>query len=149
VSEDLIAVAREQIEAFNADDWERMRSCLAPDSVYLEPGTQRRLEGADAILEVNEGWKAAYPDAKGAITDAFACGDRVAIQVTWEGTQAGPLGLPFGAEIPATSRHVTLQACQVMRIEEGKILEACHYFDMLGMLEQLGTISEDAFATAR
>src|SRR5919201_7121823 len=129
MSEDLIALAREDIESFNAGDWDRFRDTLAPDAVYVEPGTQRRVEGQDAILEVNRGWKAAFPDAHGTITDEFACGDRVAIQITWEGTQSGPLALPTGAEIQATNRRVTVQACQVMRVSDGKIAEACHYFD--------------------
>jgi steroid delta-isomerase-like uncharacterized protein len=147
MSEELIALAREGVEAFNAGDWERFRATLAPNSVYEEPGTQRRLEGPDAIIEVNEGWKAAFPDAKGTITDAFACGDRVAVQITWEGTQSGPLQVP-GGEIPPTGRKVTVQACEVMRAEGGKLVEESHYFDMLGMLEQLGTVSPETLTHA-
>jgi ketosteroid isomerase-like protein len=71
----------------------------------------------------------------------------VAIQITWEGTQSGPLQVP-GGEIAPTGRKVTVQACQVMRVEDGKAVEACHYFDMLGMLEQLGTVSAESLAHA-
>ena len=148
MSEDLIAVAHEEIEAFNADDWERFGATLATDAVYEEPGTQRRVEGTDAILELNQGWRAAFSDAKGTVTDAFACGDRVALQITWEGTQSGPLGLPGGAQIPATNKRVTVQACQVMRIADGKIVDVTHYFDVLGMLEQMGAVSEEALASS-
>jgi steroid delta-isomerase-like uncharacterized protein len=148
MSEDLIALARENVEAFNAGDWDRFGATLAADTVYVEPGTQRRVEGPDAVLEVNRGWKSAFADARGTVTDAFACGDRVAIQVTWEGTQSGSLGLPGGAEIPPTNRQVTVQACEVIRVADGKIVEACHFFDVLGMLEQMGAVSEDALAHA-
>lgn len=147
MSEELIAVAREDLDAFNAGDWDRMRAVMTPDSVYVEPGTQRRIEGQDAIIEANEGWKNAFPDAQGTITDAFACGDRVALQITWEGTQTGALEVP-GGEIPPSGRKISVQACEVFRIEDGKIAEGCHYFDMLGMLEQIGTISPDALAHA-
>src|SRR3990172_1987646 len=47
--QDPIRVARENIEAFNAGDWQRVKATLAPDSVYDEVGTQRRLRGADEI----------------------------------------------------------------------------------------------------
>jgi steroid delta-isomerase-like uncharacterized protein len=147
MSEDLISVARRNVDAFNSADWDRMRATFAPDGVYEEPGTQRRLAGADAIIEANEGWRAAFPDAKGTVTDAFACDDRVALRITWEGTQSGALQVP-GGEIPPTDRRVTIQACQVMRFEDGRIAESCHFFDMLGMLEQLGTISADTLAHA-
>jgi steroid delta-isomerase-like uncharacterized protein len=148
MSEELIAVAREEIEAFNADDWERFRATLAPDCVYEEPGTQRRVEGPDAIIEANQGWKSAYPDAQGTVTGAFACGDRVALEITWEGTQSGALEIPGGGEIAPTNRRVTLQACQVMRVADGKIVENRHFFDMLGMFEQLGAVSAEELAHA-
>ena len=97
---------------------------------------------------MNRGWKAAFPDATGTVTDAFACDDRVALQVTWQGTQSGPLALPVGGQVPATNRKVNVQACQVLRVADGKIVEASHFFDVLGMLEQMGTISEEALAQA-
>ena len=148
MSDDLIALARENVDAFSAGDWDRFRASLADDFVYEEPGTQRKVEGADAAVELNQGWKAAFPDAKGTVTDAFACGDRVAVQITWEGTQSGPLGLPGGAEVPASNKKVTVQACQVARVADGKIAEACHYFDVLGMLEQMGALSPEAVGQA-
>ena len=58
------------------------------------------------------------------------------------------MGLPGGAEIPPSNRRVTVQACQVMRVADGKIVEACNYFDVLGMLEQMGALSEEALQTA-
>ena len=60
MSDDLIALARENVEAFNDGDWDRFRATLADDSVYEEPGTQRKVEGPDAITELNAGWKAAF-----------------------------------------------------------------------------------------
>jgi steroid delta-isomerase-like uncharacterized protein len=148
MSEDLVAFAREEIEAFNAGDWERLRATYASDSVYEEPGTQRRLKGSDAILEANQGWKSAFPDAHGTVTGAFACGDRVALEITWEGTQSGALQVPGGGEIAPTNRQVTIQACQVMRVADGKIVENRHFFDMLGMFEQLGAVSAEELAHA-
>jgi steroid delta-isomerase-like uncharacterized protein len=148
MSEDLIAVAREEIEAFNEGDWERLASALASDCVHEEMSTGRRVEGADQIVELNRGWKDAFPDARGTVTDAFACGDRVALCITWEGTQSGALPLPNGGEIPATNRQVTVYGCQVFQVADGKISESRHYFDMLGMLEQLGTVSPEALAQA-
>ena len=148
MSEDLIALAREDLEAFNAGDWDRMRELATPDSVYVEPATGRRVEGIDAIIEVNKEWKAAFPDARGTVNGEFACDGRVVMEITWRGTHDGPLPLPGGGNIPATGRTIETPACQVMRIENGKLVEAHHYFDLLGMMEQLGTISADALAHA-
>jgi steroid delta-isomerase-like uncharacterized protein len=148
MSEDLIALAREEVDSFNAGDFDRMRALLAPGCVYDEAATGMRAEGPDAVIEVNEGWRAAFPDATGTVTDVFACGDRVAVEITWEGTQSGALALPGGGEIPPSNRRATVRACQVMTAAEGKFTEIHHYFDMLGMLEQLGTVSAESLAHA-
>jgi hypothetical protein len=50
-------VATRLLEAFNAADWEGFRAGVADDVVYLEAGTGRRIEGADAYLELCRGWR--------------------------------------------------------------------------------------------
>ena len=44
----------------------------------------------------------------------------------------------FGGELPPSNRHVTVKAAEVFDIEGDKVKEAHHYFDMAGMLQQLG-----------
>lgn len=142
---DKIALAKEQVEAFNAADWTRMKALLTPDSVYEEPATQRRLEGPDAIIEGVKSWKVAFPDAKGTITKAFETGDSVAQEISWTGTQTGNLVGPLGT-IPATGKRVEVKAAQLHTIKGDKIAASRHYFDMLGMLAQLGAIPMPARA---
>jgi steroid delta-isomerase-like uncharacterized protein len=143
MSEDLVQAAREEIEAFNAGDWDRMAASVTDDVVHEEPATGRRVQGKDALLELNRAWKTAYPDATGTVTDAFACGDRVTLRITWEGSQSGALDLPGGGQIPPTGKRVTVHGCQVFRVTDGKIAESVHYFDLLGMMEQLGAIQAE------
>ena len=132
-----IDIAREQIDAFNAGDWDRFQATLDPDCVYDEPGTQRHVEGSDAILEINRGWREAFPDAHGTIERAVAADGTVTLEITWEGTQSGPLQTPEG-ELPPSNRQVTVKAAEVFDVEGEKVKEAHHYFDMAGMLQQLG-----------
>ena len=146
MSEELIAQAREQVDAFSAGDWDRLRAALAPDCVYHELATGRTFHGADEIIAANQGWKDAFPDSHGTVTDSFGVDDRVALQVTWEGTQSGALPLPGGAAIEPTGRQVDIPAIQVVRISDGSIVELTQAFDMLAMLEQLGTVSAEALA---
>ena len=132
-----IDVARENVEAFNAGDWERFRTTLATGCVYDEPATQRHLEGQEAILEANRGWKEAFPDAHGRVERAIASDGTVTLEITWEGTQSGPLHTPEG-DIAPSNRHVVVKAAEVFEVEGDKIREAHHYFDMMGMLQQIG-----------
>jgi hypothetical protein len=80
--------------------WERFRSLLAPDAVYAETGTGQRVEGADAYVELCQGWKEALPDVRGTIRGAVAGDDTVAQELLWDGTHTGPMQTPGG-----TSRH--------------------------------------------
>jgi steroid delta-isomerase-like uncharacterized protein len=148
MSEEGISAARRFTECYNAADWDGMRDLMATDAVYEEVGTGRRIEGPAAILDVNRAWKSALPDSQGTISEAFACDDRVVLRITWSGTQSGPLPLPTGGELPPTNRQISVPACQIVRVADGKLVEAIHFFDMLTLLEQLGTISEDALAPA-
>ena len=45
--QDLIRLACENVEAYNVGNWQRLKAVLAPDVVYHEVGSQRRLQGAD------------------------------------------------------------------------------------------------------
>jgi len=135
--QDPIRVARENIEAFNAGDWQRVKATLAPDSVYDEVGTQRRLQGADEIVQALQGWKQAMPDAKGTITNAIASGNTVTQEITWEGTQTGPLMGPSGS-LPASGKRQVTRAAWIATIQGDQIKESHHYFDMMSLLQQIG-----------
>jgi steroid delta-isomerase-like uncharacterized protein len=133
-------LARESIECFNADEFDRLRSLLADDSYEEELSTQRRLEGADAQIDAAKAWKQAFPDGRGTVSGIHADGNTVTIELTWEGTQSGPMQTPDGQELPPSNRHGSVKACQVIEIEDGKIKATRHYFDLLTLLQQIGAM---------
>ena len=137
--QDLNKIARENIDAFNAGDWERFKAPLAPDCVYNEMGTQRRIQGPAQIVQAMQGWKQAMPgtDAKGTVTNALASGNTAVLEITWEGTQTGPLVGPGGTIPPSGKRHVT-PAAFLMTFEGDRIKEGRQYFDSMTLLQQLG-----------
>jgi steroid delta-isomerase-like uncharacterized protein len=143
--QDLLRIAQENVDAFNAGDWDRMRATLAPDSVYEEFATQRRIEGADKVTEANQGWKTAFPDAKGTVTSAMATGNMVVQEITWAGTNTGPMEGPAGT-MPATGKPVEVRAVMISTFAGDKIKEARHYFDLMGMMQQLGAVPTAAGA---
>jgi steroid delta-isomerase-like uncharacterized protein len=135
--QDLINLARENVEAFNAGDWQRLKAAITPDVVYDEVGSQRRLQGADQFVEAYQGWKQAAPDCKGTISNALASGSTVAIEVHWTGTQTGPLGA-----IPPSGKSWSVRGAQVIAIDKDKIKELRQYFDMTTILQQIGAVSK-------
>jgi steroid delta-isomerase-like uncharacterized protein len=139
--QDLTEVARQEVEAFNEGDWERYKEIHAPDAVYDEIGTGRRIEGIGEIVDVNRSWRDAFPDAKGTVGKVTASGDTVTVEITWEGTQSGPMEGPAG-ELPPSNRRATVRAVQVLEFADGRIKENRHYFDSLGMFAQLGAFEQ-------
>jgi steroid delta-isomerase-like uncharacterized protein len=136
-TDEIVKLARKQIEAFNAGDWEQLRAMLASDARYDELGTQRKIEGREMIVELFKGWKAAFPDATGTVTSAVASGDKAALEITWQGTHTGPLESAEGT-IPASGKHQETPAACFFTFEGDKIKESRHYFDSLTLLKQIG-----------
>ena len=133
----MVKIAREQVNAFNSSDWERVRAGLASDSRYDELGTERKIDGPEKIVEVFKGWKQAFPDAAGRVTSAFASGDMAVLEVTWKGTHTGPLTMAEGT-IPASGKRQETPAAIFYAFEGDKIKESRHYFDALTLLKQIG-----------
>jgi steroid delta-isomerase-like uncharacterized protein len=136
--QDLINVAKEAVEAFNKEDWDRAMAVFGP-SLYNEVGTGRKLRGEAEILPALKGWRKAMPDVKGTVTNAFASGNKAVLEVTWEGTQTGPLDGP-GGTLPPSGKRQSTPAAWVFEFEGDKIKESRQYFDMMSFMQQLGAM---------
>lgn len=139
--QELIKIARDSIDAFNAGDWDRFRALLTTGSLYNEVGTGRQLRGEAEILPALQGWKKAMPDVKGTVTSAFASGNKAVLEVTWEGTQTGPLDGP-GGTLPPSGKRQTTPAAWVFEFEGNKVKESRQYFDMMSLMQQLGALPQ-------
>ena len=136
-TEEIVKLARKQIDAFNTGDWEQVRAGLAADSLYDELGTQRRIEGSEKIVELFKGWKTAFPDVVGTVTSSMASGNKAALEVTWKGTHTGPLETAEGT-IPASGKRQETPAAVFFTFEGDKVKESRHYFDSMTLLKQIG-----------
>ena len=141
-------VARESVESYNAGDFDRLRSLLADDFYEEELATQRRLEGADARVEAAQTWKRAFPDEHGTITGVYTSGNTLAIELTWEGTQSGPIATSDGQELPPSNKRIKVKSVQVIEIEDGKLKALRHYFDLMTLLKQIGAMDQADAAIA-
>jgi steroid delta-isomerase-like uncharacterized protein len=136
-ADELVKIARQQIDAYNNGDWEQMRALLASDSRYDELGTERKIEGPEKIVELFKSWKMAFPDSIGTVSSAVASGNKAALEVTWTGTHSGPLGTAEGT-IPASGKRQETPAALFFAFEGEKIKASRHYFDSMTLLKQIG-----------
>jgi steroid delta-isomerase-like uncharacterized protein len=99
------------------------------------PGMPPGLDGAKAIFAMI---RAGFSDHDAVIHDQIAEGDKVVTRKTFTGTHDGEfLG------VPPTGRKVTIEVIDIVRVQDGKIVEHWNVVDLLGALQQMGAAPGD------
>ena len=134
-----IDVAKEQVLAYNDKNWDRVREAVAPNIVYDEVGTHRKITGVNEVVDAWKAWATALPDSTASFDRATADGDTVVLEITWRGTHTGPLQTPSG-DIAPTGKPIEVRAIQVVDVADGKAKSIRQYFDMGTILQQIGAV---------
>jgi steroid delta-isomerase-like uncharacterized protein len=105
---------------------------IAEDFVEHEtlPGAP---EGRDAVAWFVTAFRSAVPDLRVATDDLVVEGDKLVARSTWSGTQEGEL---FG--MPATGKRFTMTVIDIVRFEDGKVVEHWGVSDVASMMQQVG-----------
>jgi hypothetical protein len=53
-----------------------MGATLADDVAYNELGTQRRIQGRQALINLQQEWRQVFPDVKGTLQNIFVSGNQ-------------------------------------------------------------------------
>jgi ketosteroid isomerase-like protein len=144
--QDLTQIAREIITSYGTGNWTALKGLFTPTATYNELGSQQRVQGPDSIVKALQGWKKAMTDSQGKVTNAFASGDTVTLQITWTGTHDGAFTGPGGTVSP-TGKRQTTPAAMIVRFSGNKVSEIHHYFDMVTFLQQIGAMPSMAART--
>jgi predicted ester cyclase len=91
--------------------------------------------GAEGFKNLVGMFKAAFPDIRVTIEDAYADGDRVGSRGTFTGTHEGEF-----MGVPPTSKSVIIKYLDLWRVEDGKFVETWVRMDILGLMQQLGAL---------
>lgn len=87
---------------------------------------------ADGLRQMNVAFRAGFPDLKASIDEVFDNGDWVAARLTWSGTNSGEL---FGQ--PPTHRFASATEIEIVRIENGRIVELRQVANVTSLMSQL------------
>ncbi len=68
----------------------------------------------------------------------FASGDWTCSIARFTGAMTGPMPGPDGKEIPSTGKSFEVDFCTVARWDNGQIVEENLFYDLMGMMKQLG-----------
>ena len=124
-------VIRDLVAALDGGDLDAIERFYAPD--YVDHGRSSiGAAGRGGEREAFLALQRAFPDARHAIDDLIAEGDRVVARISARGTHTGEL---FG--LPPTGKVVASTTVAIYRIEGGRIAERWVEHGP-GVLEQLG-----------
>lgn len=95
------------------------------------------LTGAQALLERDMTWLAAFPDARVTSIRKIADGPFVVSENRFSGTHTAPLVTPEG-EIAPTGKPIDLPYVAVFEVTGGKLKAQRIYYDQMTLMTQLG-----------
>ena len=126
-------IRRAYEEAFNQRNLAVLDEVNAPDLVFHNASTT--MQGLEAFKQFLSLYLSAFPDARFAVEDMIAEGDRVVARHTFRGTQQGDL-----MGIAPTGKQVMTTGVTITRFANGKGVELWGNSDDLGLLQQLGVV---------
>ena len=116
---------------------------LDPTFVDHDPPLPNSTDGAEGVRQAAKLFRQAFPDWRSDDLHMIAEGDLVAEHFVAHGTHRGSVM----SESP-TGQDVVLRGINIFRITDGKIVERWGRLDDLGLLRQLGLVSEPAATSA-
>ena len=93
----------------------------------------KELCGPEGFKPFFESFRQAFPDLQVVVEDTVVEGDKVAARCIVRGTHRGE-----GIGIAATDKPVEFTGMTIVRVKDGKVVEAWNNFDFLAMYRQLG-----------
>ena len=124
-------------EVWNEGREEAIGEMFAEDGVAhgLSEDVSHPITGPEQFIPFHHTFRGAFPDIKVEIADMIAEGDKVVARCTVRGKHAGDnLG------IAASQSPVDFTGIAIVRIRDGKIVEAWNNFDFLRMNRQVGLL---------
>ncbi len=123
-------------EGFNQGNLAVVDELVAPGAWEHQRGAGDGVEGAKNTIKY---LRSAFPDFKITIDEVVVSGDKV-----WARQKGGGTNLGSFAGHPPTGIKAFTDVIDIVRIEDGKIVEHWGVPDQLGMIMQLGHISPPA-----
>ena len=89
--------------------------------------------GPEGFKPFFESFRQAFPDLRVVVEDTVVEGDKIAARCSVRGTHRGE-----GIGIAATDKPVEFTGMTIVKVKDGKVVEAWNNFDFLAMYQQLG-----------
>ncbi|CAN5603651.1 hypothetical protein BH20ACI4_BH20ACI4_31580 [soil metagenome] len=125
-------------EVWNNRSEEAIDELLAEDGVAngLNDAEGNPLRGPEGFKTLHRAFLSAYPDLKITVEDTVCEGDKIAARCTIRATHQGE-----GIGVAPTDSAVEFTGMTIVKIKDGKIVEAWNEFDFMKMYSQVGALT--------
>lgn len=125
-------------EVWNNQSEEAIDEMFAEDGIAngLNDADGNPLRGPENFKTLHRAFLSAYPDLKITIEDTISEGDKIAARCKVSGTHTGE-----GLGIAPTDSVVEFTGIAIVKIKDGKIVEAWNEFDFMKMYSQVGALA--------
>jgi steroid delta-isomerase-like uncharacterized protein len=131
-------VIAKHFEAINARLFAQVAGELTTaDAIWTNVAAGATFRGPAGYQQYVGAWLTAFPDARLDVKTIAAGDDFAVAQFTGHGVQCGPFETPAGT-LPPTNKSAVVEFCEVYKFVDGRIASTELYFDVLGLLKQLG-----------
>jgi len=136
VADNVRLVERAWVDSINSRSKENFLDLHEESTVLYDP-TLGSLKGRQALGKMWTGLFSMFPDYQIRRVRSFGQDDWVCLEVEESGTMKGPIHAG-PKEIQPTGKSFKIPSSIICRVDEGHIGEVRIYFDVLGLMAQLG-----------
>lgn len=94
------------------------------------------IRGREGFKTLHRAFLSAYPDLKITVEDVISEGDKIVARCTVRATHEGE-----GIGVAPTNQPIEFTGVAIVRIKDGKIVEAWNEFDFMKMYSQVGALT--------
>jgi len=128
-------------DAWNAQDWDTFEKRHTENTVVYWPGQTEPTRGRHAHRDESVEFFKTFPDNRlvnRPYKVFFGQGDFTCSVADFTGTMKGPMKGPDGKMIPPTNKSFHVEFCTVAKWENGEIVEERLFYDLVGLMQQIG-----------
>jgi ketosteroid isomerase-like protein len=128
-------------DAWNAQDWDTFDSRHAENVVVYWPGQPEPTRGGPAHRAESIEFFKTFSDnhvGNDPYKVLFGQGEWTCSVARFTGTMKGPMKRPDGTTIPPTNKSFDVEFCTVAHWQNGQIVEERLFYDLVGLLRQIG-----------
>jgi steroid delta-isomerase-like uncharacterized protein len=124
-------------EVWNQGRREAIAEMLASDCVIHDGGLDTH--GPEGFYPFFDRIRATFSDVHITVDDTLAEGNTLCVRWSFVAKHTGN-----GLGVPPTRRTINVTGITIVRISDGKVVEAWQNWDMLGMMEQIKGVGKSA-----